>query len=77
MSDKIKVNLEECDLVLCKCGGDTWMQVTKIKTVKGILVGQSQDQFVNQAATVCIKCGSHFDPEYKQVKQIVKKLEKV
>ena len=71
--DKIKVDLDKCELAFCKCGGDTFMQVIKIKRIKGILVGQSHDQFVNQAATVCVKCGSHFDPKYE--KSI--KLEKV
>ncbi len=70
--DKIKVNLDQCDLVFCKCGGDTWMQVVKIKRIKGILVGESNDQFVNQAATVCIKCGSHFDPKYEKPKKLEK-----
>lgn len=72
MPDKIKVDLDKCDFMYCKCGGDTWMQVTKIKRIKGILVGQSQDKFVNQAATVCVKCGSHFDPKYEQPKKLEK-----
>lgn len=71
--EKIQVNLDECELVSCNCGSDVWMDITKIRRVKGVMVGQSHDQFVKQPATVCVKCGVTFDPKYK--KQI--KLEKV